>query len=151
MQVSSNILQSSKKSIDGLDSSGDFLDDTEDVFEEEEKRKEVCDNIVMKFLELTAEKSNNPSSVQLEIKGGLSLTPAPVFQFQSETPNNPSESPARPESRGVATAVPFFNLRANFQKYSNNIKKYSNRSLSNLATPNSAISGLSDRDRRSVV
>jgi len=60
------IQQSSKKSIDrGLDSTGDFLDDSEEVFEEEERsiRKEVCNNIVMKFLELTEDKrkSNNLS------------------------------------------------------------------------------------------
>eukprot|EP00092_Neocalanus_flemingeri_P035227 GFUD01038331.1.p1 GENE.GFUD01038331.1~~GFUD01038331.1.p1 ORF type:complete len:1003 (-),score=295.18 GFUD01038331.1:65-3073(-) len=78
------ILQSCNKSIDrGLDSSGDILDDSEDVFEEEERRKEAQENIVMKFLEMTAEKptSTNLSPalcVRLESKGAT-----PVMNLKS--------------------------------------------------------------------
>eukprot|EP00092_Neocalanus_flemingeri_P020539 GFUD01022252.1.p1 GENE.GFUD01022252.1~~GFUD01022252.1.p1 ORF type:complete len:955 (-),score=272.22 GFUD01022252.1:51-2837(-) len=78
------ILQSCNKSIDrGLDSSGDLLDDSEDVFEEEERRKEAHENIVMKFLEMTAEKptSTNLSPamcVRLESKGAT-----PVMNLKS--------------------------------------------------------------------
>jgi len=88
------IQQSSKKSIDrGLDSSGDFLDDSEEVFEEEEqsKRKEACDNIVMKFLELTGDKRKSPNpSVSLSPSSGLdakrreSRAPTPILNLNSQ-------------------------------------------------------------------
>eukprot|EP00092_Neocalanus_flemingeri_P024271 GFUD01026320.1.p1 GENE.GFUD01026320.1~~GFUD01026320.1.p1 ORF type:complete len:1005 (-),score=283.64 GFUD01026320.1:54-3068(-) len=78
------ILQSCNKSIDrGLDSSGDILDDSEDVFEEEERRKEAQENIVMKFLEMTAEKPTSTKlspalCVRLESKGAT-----PVMNLKS--------------------------------------------------------------------
>eukprot|EP00092_Neocalanus_flemingeri_P041341 GFUD01045015.1.p1 GENE.GFUD01045015.1~~GFUD01045015.1.p1 ORF type:complete len:1008 (+),score=269.92 GFUD01045015.1:117-3140(+) len=91
------ILQSCNKSIDrGLDSSGDLLDDSEDVFEEqEERRKEAQENIVMKFLEMTAEKptSTNLSPaicVRLESKGAT-----PVMNLKTNFLNRENVEIAR--------------------------------------------------------